>query len=145
MKIIETNYNKGYDVEICILDNYLPPIIKYKGKVLKPFLKQSNTKWMYPMVNIPEHGIQYCHILVANSIKQKLFKKYKLKKDFPNETIVVDHINGNVLDYSPKNLQFLTNSQNVIKSQTIKNYMKPITKRQAELLKLELNSEWFLE
>lgn len=136
MKVIKIYYNKGYDVEILVLNYNLPPVIKYHGKTLKPFLKKSNSKWRYPMVNVPDHGVQYCHILVAHSIPKIFINKYNLKNEFPSETIIVDHKNGNTLDYSPNNLQFLTNSQNVLKAgECGENYMNPITKRQAKILK----------
>lgn len=146
MKILNKLYNKCYDVDIYIVDFEKPPIIKYHGKTLMPYLKKSNSKWQYPIVNIPNHGEQYCHRLIAFASNQKLIQYYKLKKMYPNETIIVDHINGNTLDYSYSNIQFLTNSQNVLKASKMgENYMIPVSMKQAEILKLELNPDWFLE
>lgn len=150
MKIQKIFHNKNYDVDICVVDFNKLPVIMYHGKILKPYLRKSNSKWQYPMINIPNHGEQYCHRLIAYASKQKLVQYYKLKNSFPNETIIVDHINGNTLDYSYHNLQFLTNSQNVLKAtKKGENYMSPVSYKQCILLKLDpmkyLNPEWFIE
>lgn len=145
MKIIQRYYNKGYDVEVLILENGLLPIIAYHGKLLKPFLKKSNTRLQYPIVNIPHHGLQYCHRIVAFACLN--IKQYHaMRKAKPNECIVIDHKNGNTLDYKPENLRFLYNSKNVQKDD---GYMQPLTHKQCLLLKLNpvkyLNPEWFAE
>lgn len=113
-KIYKVYYNAGYELEICvIIDQSELPLFLYKGKTLKPFYKKSNTKWSYPMVNI-DGKINYCHRIVAYScLNDREYAMMHIKNK--DAEIVVDHINGNIEDYRPMNLQYLYNSDNTKK------------------------------
>lgn len=126
-------YNKYYDIKVVWEDENDLPILKHQNKILKPYLLKSNTKWSYPIVNTIK-GREYCHRIVAFACKMKQYNYFRYNN--PGSKIVVDHINGNVLDYRPTNLQFTTNSINVLKSQKIQNKMNPINNEQAKQLKL---------
>lgn len=103
-------YNKGYDIYIDYNNNNNElPKIYYKGKLLKPYLKRSNTHLQYPIVRIPNHGENYVHLIIAFSYLN--YKdKIKLSK---YGRVVVDHIDGNTLNYKPENLRYLLHKDNI--------------------------------
>ena len=124
----EVYYNKGYDCEVWVSPDLALPVIKYKERVLLPYLRASKTL-MYPIVNIPNHGEQYCHLIVAFSILGT--RQYMAIKGKTNNKVVVDHKDGNVLNYNYNNLRYLFNKDNVKKRD---GFMRPLTKKQYDLL-----------
>lgn len=129
-------YNSKYNLDIEIASNEAIPIfINHDTKeVYKPFLKHTNTKLVYPLINI-NNELVYCHKIIAYSFLSKkeynaCFKRL-LKQG--GRYIVVDHKNGNTLDYRPQNLRYLTNSDNI---KINIDYMQPLNEQQYKELKL---------
>lgn len=105
----ESRLNKRYNVIIIVIDDLQPIILDAAtGKRLKPFLRVSNTGLRYPALELYDHlkgkwDKPYVHRMVCYS--------YNLKGEY-DPTKVVDHINGDVLNYHPSNLRYLTRSDN---------------------------------
>lgn len=95
--------NKKYNLQIIwVSEDTLPLFIDKKtGEQIIPFMRKSNTDLHYPSLWINEEAV-YCHRIVAFSCYLKGYKP-----DY-----VVDHISGNVCDYRPCNLQYLSRSKN---------------------------------
>lgn len=123
-------YNKGYDVEIWVSPELALPIITYHNRLLLPYLRASKTL-MYPIVNIPKHGEQFCHLLVNYSIKGYR-QKYEIMKR-TKQNVVVDHKDGNVFNYNIDNLRYLTHNDNISGPHRI-GYMRPLSRKQFDLL-----------
>lgn len=116
----DKRYNMYYDVDVIINDDDTPAIM-YNGKVLKQYLKKSNTGRNYYIVDVPKHGEQYVHRLVAYTyLKDKYI--YKRRIYGIHERLVVDHINENSHDNRLSNLNWLTHGQNIKKINLIKRY-----------------------
>lgn len=120
-KVFKIYYNKGYDCYVYITGNNLP-IITYNKKVLKPFIRKSNTRLVYPAVNIGGK-IQYCHRIVAFACLDMKSYYTMLKECKDKDKIVVDHFNGNTLDYHIDNLHFMYHKDNI---KFHDGYMKPV-------------------
>ena len=129
-------YNDKFNLNIIVESESSLPIFKdvKTDQILKPFLKESNTELMYPMINIKGKLI-YCHRIVAYSClpKTNLIACIKRLKSQDGKYYVVDHKNGNTLDYRPQNLRFLTNSENV---KHAVDYMQPVNIKQYKQLQL---------
>ena len=99
-------YNKGYDVYVVNDDGVI--FILYKGQILQQYVRKSNTGRQYYIVNIPDHGEQYVHKLVAYAFYPDKYAGLAQKGIKP----VVDHIDNNPFNNNPNNLQWVTRSEN---------------------------------
>lgn len=105
-------YNKGYDCYVIINEDNQPDIV-YKGEVLRKYKKQSNTGRNYYIVNIPNHGENYVHIITMYAFCKDEYYEFKKKH---GKKPVVNHIDNNPFNNSLDNLEYTTQSDNILKA-----------------------------
>ena len=112
IKFSKFAYNEGYDCYVFIKEDGQPEIV-YKGKILKQFTKLSNTKRQYYIVDIPNHGENYVHIITKFAFCKDEYYDFKKKH---GKKPVVNHIDNNPFNNSLNNLEYTTQSDNILKA-----------------------------